>query len=157
MRGPDYYTAEVIESLCEVYMADICKAQGGKRGQKIRTVFPGNRPSAVGDGMSEFLVIRPSRSLGDHGAYQNASIYIDMYIRNKENGMQNTLRLKELTKAVLAKFKDGPITSGEDGRWKVGRPRVVFSGDDNRGFNVQMVRCTLFVNTTDRFGGEAKE
>lgn len=155
MTGPSYYIGDVLNSLCNEHFADICKAQKDKRGKKIATTFPGNRPSAVGDGMTEFLVIKQSKAQGEHGAYQIASIYIQIFVKNLQNGIQDTKRMVALTKAVLDKFKDGPICSA-DGRWKVSRPVVQFSGDDTLGFNGQLIRCTLFINTTDRFGGEVK-
>lgn len=144
-KNDRYYIKDILQGLEERF-SDVCEAQENESGEQISTVYTNGRPSAT-DNHTEFLVISLSRSVYSHGPYQNAAIYIDIYARNGQGGIERTYRLQELLDAVTNKF---PITT-EDERWKATRPKLVIRGDDSLGFSAWRVRARLFVNTTDRY------
>ncbi|MBQ0113671.1 MAG: hypothetical protein KBT03_11115 [Bacteroidales bacterium] len=135
-----HYLGSVLKTLCTETFADVCDF-----------VIAGHRPSAV-DEKKSFLVIRTSSSCYDHGPYQKASLYVDIYVKNLEGGIENTTKLQELLDVVDEKF---PIIHKEENesswRWQATRPQLALSGDDSLGFTVWGVRALLLINTTDKF------
>jgi len=141
-----YYVSPILEALSES-LADVCEEQTNEDDELLQTVYTGNRPSAV-ENHTEFLVISISRSVYSHGPYQNAAVYVDMYVRNGQGGIEKTWRLQELCDEICGRF---PFKSEENERWSVKDPKLVLSGDDQLGFTAWRLRGTLFVNTTDRY------
>lgn len=141
-----HYISEVLEELCTRVFADVCREQRDGSGSIIQSVFAGHRPSA-NKRLKEFLVVRTSSSIGEHNVYQQASLYVEIRVRNLEHGLENTRRLQQLLDAVEEKF---PYMS-EDGRFIIKNPVLVISGDDGLDFTQWTVRSSLQINTTDRF------
>lgn len=143
-----YYVKDILEELSERF-EDVVEPQFHDDGEPIRVVYTNGRPSADED-HTEFLVISISRSVYSHGPYQNAAIYFDIYVRNGQGGIERTWRLQEISDAICERF---PIRSTfEEGRWScVGWPKLVIQGDDQLGFTAWRLRCSLIVNTTDRY------
>ena len=150
MKEVKHYVALVLSELCTKNFKDVCKKRRDAKGKYLPNVFAGNRPSA-GPELDEFLVIRTSSNFGDHNVYQQASVYVQIYVRNLENGLQNIMRLQELEDKVIEKF---PIITE---RYVVKNPALQLSGDDELGFSVWLVRANLQINTTDRFVWPDKE
>lgn len=130
-----HYIFDVLKWACTDVFADVCDC-----------VVAGHRPSAV-EQHDEFVVIRTSSIIGEHNVYQQASIYIQIYVKNLEGGYENTDRLQELLNKVDEKF---PIMS-EDKRISMKNPVLQISGDDSLGYSVWLVRASLQFNTTDKF------
>lgn len=150
MKEVRHYVAQVLCDLCTKEFSDICRKRRSKEGGYIPNVFAGGRPSA-GPELDEFLVIRTSSNIGDHWVYQQASLYVQIYVRNLENGLRNIMRLQELEDNVIGKF---PIVTK---RYSVKNPSLQIGGDDELGFSVWLVRANLQFNTTDRFALPEKE
>lgn len=149
-RNERYFVRDILETVVTA-MSDVCEPQEDRSGDAMLSVYPGTRPSAT-DNHTEFLVVSLSRSVYSHGPYQNAAVYIDIFVRNGQGGIERTWRLQELCDKVTAKF---PFVKEDEesgiARWTVTRPKLVLDGDDSLGFHVWRIRARLFVNTTDRY------
>ena len=146
MTNERHYIYGILKELCTCVFADVCERRKNRKGIVAQNVFAGHRPSAI-EGMSEFLVIRTSPSIGEHGVYQQASLYVEIRVKNLEHGLENTKRLQELLDKVDGKF---PYTS-PDKRFSIKNPRLTIAGDDGLEFTAWLVRASLQINTTDRF------
>ena len=147
-KRQQYYIAYVLKQVYQD-LQGICKPQREQNKKPLETVYVGHRPSAT-DNHSEFLVASLSKSVYSHGPYQNAAFYLDIVVKNKQGGIENTTRLQELLDEVNRKF---PIKCKEDEiRWIIKNPQLVISGDDQLGFTVWRLRGSLFINTVDRYG-----
>ena len=138
--GPRHYVAPILKELCTNTFKGIAKM-----------ICAGNRPSA-GKEKDDFIVVRTSSRIGEHKAFQQMSLYVEIYVRNVQGGFPNMNRLQQLEEKVVAKFpmvyRDKP---NGPWRWKATDPMLQISGDDQLGFSVWLVRASLQVNTTDRF------
>lgn len=140
MTGPKYFIAEIL--------SELCKELKGIAG----AVMAGNRPSA-GREKDTFIVVRTSSNIGDHWVYQQMSIYVQVFVRNLQNGLPDIVKLQKLTDEVSRHF---PYTSMDKDRpnvwkWKANTPTLQITGDDNLGFSAWLLRSSAQVNTTDRF------
>ena len=141
MKGPKYYVADI---LMDVSMNEM-------KGM-AQLICAGNRPSA-GKEKDDFIVVRTSSNVGDHWAWQQMSLYIEIYVRNLQNGLPNIPKLQKIQNKVLEKFpivrmdKQYPLVW----RWKASHPTFQISGDDQLGFSVWLLRSSLQINTTDRY------
>lgn len=149
-RNEKYYVSDIKETIVNA-LSDVCEAQTDRSGDPMLSVYPGSRPSAT-DNHTEFLVVSLSRSVYSHGPYQNAAVYIDIFVRNGQGGIERTWRLQEICDELTSRFPFRRIDE-ESGltRWTVTRPKLVLAGDDSLGFHVWRIRARLFVNTTDRY------
>lgn len=130
-----HYISDILKWTCMDVFADICDM-----------VVAGHRPSSE-EQHGEFLVVRTSSTIGEHNVYQQASLYVQIYVKNLEGGYENTVRLQELLDKVDEKFpKMSP-----DKRFAIKNPVLQISGDDQLGYSVWLVRASLQINTTDKF------
>lgn len=121
-------------------------------------VCVGNRPSAQHE-RDTFIVIRTGSRIGEHGPWQQMALYVEIYVRNLQNGLPNIARLQELEEQVMEKFpfvmKDR--RTPDVWRWEMTNPLLTISGDDQLGFSAWLVRASLKVNTTDRFAATQQQ
>lgn len=150
-KAEKYYAASVLEELSGI-LGGICEEQRSPDGRPIGTVYT-SRPSAVPN-HKEFIVVSLSKSMYSHGPYQNAAVYMDIYVKNGQGGIARVNRLQQLTDSITelgsvvrSRYpEDAPVK-----RWYITKPKMVLEGDDNLGFSVWRVRWKLFVNTTDKY------
>lgn len=119
-----------------------------------QAVYVGNRPSA-GKERDTFIVLRTSGRVGEHNVYQQLGLYVEIYVRNMQNGIPNLRKLQEIEDKVLEKF---PLTyetpdylKTSKWRWRATNPLLQITGDDQLGFTAWLVRASLQINTSDRF------
>lgn len=149
-KNEKYYVKDIEETLVTA-LSDVCEPQTDRNGDAMLSVYPGTRPSAT-DNHTEFIVVSLSRSVYSHGPYQNAAVYIDIYVRNAQGGTEKSWRLQELYDEVTSRFPFKKVDEATGiARWTATRPKCVLVGDDSLGFHAWRVRARLFVNTTDRY------
>ena len=140
MTEPTYIIAEMMKELCT-------ELKGIAEG-----IMAGNRPSA-GKEKDSFIVVRTSSNIGDHWAYQQMSVYVQIFVRNLQGGLPDYVKLERLSKKVIEHF---PYVSYDKKhtniwKWKASTPTLQITGDDNLGFSAWLLRSSAQVNTTDRF------
>ena len=142
-----FYIAEILGKLCTDVVPSAFPDEADREYSELRkNIYAGHRPSAKSR-IREFIVVKTSANIGDHYVYQQASVYLDVHVRNLENGLENTMRLQRLIDCITKIF---PYVS-DDGRWVVKNPSLFLRGDDGLEFSVWRIRASLQVNTTDRF------
>lgn len=110
-------------------------------------VFIDNRPTAIPEQMSDFIVISLPVGLQNQGVLQDGKLEIEIVVRlRKSNAQPNLPRLQAMTDIITAMF---PMKSS-DGRWCATRPTIALRGNDNAGFSIWNIRADIVVNTTDR-------
>ncbi len=147
-----YYVKDILEELCGL-VEDVCEPQRDRAGDPLDTVYTNGRPSQT-DNHSEFIVVSLSRSVYSHGTHQNAAVYMDIYVKNAQGGIEKTWRLQEICDELTERFPYYRSKYPEDSkekRWSMRSPKLVLSGDDQLGFTAWRLRWSLSVNTTDRF------
>lgn len=93
---------EVLQSLYEL-TADITPNR-----------FITTRPNAVGEQMQDFLVIRLPQPIRDEGdTYQSTTGQIIPFVKDIQNGMENTFRLEQMQSSVMGLF---PIVENDTRR-----------------------------------------
>lgn len=134
---------KILLYIAENVLSDVCEA-----------VFVGSRPSAVPPNQ-QFLVVRASKNEDDQNVSIKRTLYIDVYVRDRQGGRERTDVLDDLTDKIIDKF---PIISEDGKKWNAYRPQHVISGDDQLGFHAWGIMAELHINTTEKFGlGEPEE
>lgn len=135
------------------YVKDVLAVLYEKFEDVFDTIYLGHRPSAVSPQQREFLVISTGSSIYSHGPFQNASIHFEIFVKNRQGGIEATDRLQEYLDEIDARIpfdyyeKEGDANP----RFKIVNPQLAIRGDDNLGFTIWVVRARLLVNTTDRY------
>lgn len=103
-------------------------------------VFVSTRPSAIGDKIDEYAVVRISNGERDRGdTYNTARMFISLFVRDKPGELENTLRLKELKNSLMELF---PVIRD---RFTADRPVVIGVGGDS-GFHYRTIQVSITLN-----------
>lgn len=127
-----YYISEVLEYMCDLLMMVSDK------------VFSEHRPSAT-EQMSDFIVVSIPNTIDDQNAYQKGYLRIELYVRDKQSGIANTVRLQEMLNGLSELY---PIVTN---RFSITSPQLVLKGADTLGFTVWNIQSKLLINTTDSY------
>lgn len=128
-----HYVSEVLKDIC------------GRFSDVTEKVFPEHRPSALSKQTDNMIVVSLPVVIDDQNAWQKTTLRIEIFARNRSNGISPTGELEQILNAVLEKF---PIVSE---RYSVTNPNIVLKGDDGLGFTVWNIQAKLLVNTTDSY------
>lgn len=119
---------EVLQSLYEL-TADITPNR-----------FITTRPNASGEQMPEFMLIRISQPIYDRGdTYQTTRGQFSIFVRDTQNGLENTLRLEQLQAEVMALF---PIVAE---RYHAKHPILLAGGSDGAGFHSLTIQFSITI------------
>lgn len=120
---------EVLQSLYEL-TADITPNR-----------FITTRPNAVGEQMQDFLVIRLPQPIRDEGdTYQSTTGQIIPFVKDIQNGMENTFRLEQMQSSVMGLF---PIV---EKRYSAIDPLLLPGGSDGAGFHSLIIQFSITPN-----------
>lgn len=129
MNAIVYPRMEVLQSLYEL-TADITPNR-----------FITTRPNAVGEQMEEFLLIRLSQPMRDRGdTYQSTTGQIIPFVKDIQNGMENTFRLEQMQSSVMGLF---PIV---EKRYSAIDPILLPGGSDGAGFHSLIIQFSITPN-----------
>lgn len=88
--------------------------------------------------LSEFAIIRVARLIYDKHAYKTTTAFIDVYVRLKDSGVENTPRVSELSNKVVSLF---PFS---DEYFSIIAPEMTY-GDLEGEFSRIMIRMELII------------
>lgn len=124
-----YPRMEVLQSLHEL-TADITPNR-----------FITTRPTAVGEQMDEFMLIRlPQRITEPGDTYQLTTGQIAVFARDVQGGLENSLMLELMQDAVCALF---PIRSD---LYLATRPILLPGGSDGAGFHSLIIQFSIRIH-----------
>lgn len=135
MHTLKFHTAAILKDMKE-RLSEVCP-----------NVFVGGRPTSTKEEMKEFLVVSMPYSVRDKGAWQNTYFRVEIYVKDKSQGVQNIARLDALSNKLVSLF---PMV-GLKGRYKASKPFLNLTGRDGLGFTVWNLQNTLLVNTSDSY------
>ena len=67
-------------------------------------IYTTSRPTAIKDGMSEFIIISIPTTIADQTAFQESFLRIEIFVREKGGGVDPINRLDELQSSVMNLF-----------------------------------------------------
>ena len=99
-----------------------------------------NRPKAVSDSISDFVVVKVSGGITDKAAFGSARVAIHLFARDVKE-MKNAKKLSVMQKKLL----DFPL-------WLEpllidGHPRIVGDTADDFGFHVRIINFKVFIKS----------
>lgn len=106
----------------------------------LAITYTSNRPSSIPDTVKEFIVIDLPGSILDETAYQDATLRIDIFKRDKSGSIEDVNGLDLLTKSVMGLF---PIVNGI---LRATKPKIVAGGSDGYGFHYIIIYAKLLTN-----------
>lgn len=92
----------------------------------------------MADKLSEFAIIRVARLIYDKHAYKTTTAFIDVFVRLKDSGVENTPRVCELSNKVVSLF---PFS---DEYFSIITPEMTF-GDLEGEFSRIMIKTELII------------
>lgn len=102
--------------------------------------FISTRPNAVGERMKEFLLIRLPQNIYDRGdTYQTTHGQIAIFVRDLQNGLENTLRLEQILSQILDLFP--LVTDIFHGK----QPTLLYGGSDGAGFHSLIIQFNIII------------
>lgn len=102
--------------------------------------FISTRPPAVGEQMTDFLLIRLPQTIYDRGdTYQSTKGQFALFARDIGEGLENSLALDELQKAVLDLF---PIVTDS---YHAKTPILLPGGTDGAGFHSIIIQFNITI------------
>ena len=103
--------------------------------------FISTRPSAVGEQMNEFLLIRlPQRITQPGDTYQLTTGQIAVFARDIQGGLENSFMLELMQDAVCSLF---PIRSD---LYLATRPMLLNGGSDGAGFHSLIIQFNIRIH-----------
>lgn len=102
--------------------------------------FVTDRPAAEKKAMKDFVVVRLPQMLDKGDTYQESYCQINVFARDRANGIENTIRLDEMQMAVMDKF---PIVTD---LFSSTSPRIISDGEDGIGFHYLIIQAKLTIN-----------
>lgn len=129
----------------KLYIADVLKESCNALKVVCKDVVPSKRPTASNDDLKEFIVVSFNGRWVYNKAYQQTNMTIEVFVRNKSKGVENTSRLQSLCNTIFEMF---PIVRE---RFELLSPNILLRGDDGLGFSVWNIQCECIVNTTDNY------
>lgn len=108
-------------------------------------VYPGHRPEALQDRVDDFIVVSLPNGLDDKSVFQRGVVRIEIFCRNRANGIEDVVRLQDMLFAICREF---PMCFE---RFSLTDPKLMVKGHDGIGFSVWNVQCRIMVNTTDSY------
>lgn len=102
--------------------------------------FVTDRPTAEQKAMKDFVVVRMPRMSDKGDTYQESYCQINVFARDRANGIENTVRLDEMQMAVLDKF---PMVTD---LFSATSPRIISDGEDGIGFHYLIIQAKLTIN-----------
>lgn len=118
---------------------DILKKLTEIFGDVSRNVFVTSRPSASEDTMKDFIVVSLPIGIYDRHAYQDTYCRIEVFVRNRKNGMEATDALDTMQQAVIDKF---PLSNE---LFSATTPRLLPGGDDGLGFHCLIIQAKMTI------------
>lgn len=113
-------------------------------------LYFGKRPSTTKEQLPSFVLVTSPVRWSDKGAYQETTIRVNCFVRERANGILPLDKVAELTNAMMAKF---PTTLEQ--RFKFGSPIQIHNCvGDGLGFAYSTTHIPLMVLTFDRFKSE---
>lgn len=104
-------------------------------------VFVTSRPPATQESMTKFVVVRLPQAIQDRGAtYQDTYCQINVFAKDRANGLERTDVLEAMQTAVLEKF---PIVTE---LFSAISPRLLPGGSDGLGFHSVIIQAKLIIN-----------
>lgn len=104
----------------------------------VTPIFISNHPRSMADQLSEFAIIRVARLIYDKHAYKTTTAFIDVFVRLKDSGVENTPRVCELSNKVVSLF---PFS---DEYFSIITPEMTF-GDLEGEFSRIMIKTELII------------
>lgn len=104
-------------------------------------VFVTDRSIAEQKGMKDFVIVRLPQAIQDKGStYQDTYCQINVFARDRANGLENTVRLDEMQMGVFEKF---PIVTD---LFSAVSPRLLPGGNNGLGFHSIIIQARLIIN-----------
>lgn len=107
-------------------------------------VYTGNRPQAITEQVSDFVIVSISNRLssttygGGYGVVPSMC-NIEIFVKLKKSGAENIDKLNTMLNSLLSNF---PYS---DSTLQLARPTVMLRGNDGLGFSAVLVRAELLV------------
>lgn len=102
-----------------------------------------NRPRAITDKLSAFVVVRVSNSIIDTGGYGRCTVDISLFARD-ENEEKNWKKLSVMFQSLVEDFP----TSYEDTLLFEGKPTVFADVADDFGFHARIVQVKTIIKAS---------
>lgn len=104
-----------------------------------RNVFVTSRPSGTEESMKDFVVVSLPIGIYDRHAYQDTYCRIEVFARNRKNGMEATDILDTMQQAVIDKF---PLSNK---LFSATTPRLLPGGNDGLGFHCLIIQAKMTI------------
>lgn len=104
-----------------------------------RNVFVTSRPSTSENTMKDFIVVSLPIGIYDRHAYQDTYCRIEVFVRNRKNGMEATDALDTMLQSVIDKF---PLSND---LFSATTPRLLPGGDDGLGFHSLIIQAKVII------------
>ena len=127
MGRTKFHRKDILKSLTEIF-SDVS-----------RNVFVTNRPESVEDEMKNFIVVSIPSTIYERRAYQDTYCRIEVFARNRKNGMEATDVLDTMQQAVIDKF---PLSNK---LFSAISPRLLPGGNDGLGFHCVIIQAKMTI------------
>jgi len=109
-----------------------------KLSEIVDNVYVNKHPLSITERLKEFAMVRVARIIHNYGAYKQTTGYVDLYVRLRDSGVENSTEIHELTNKVMTLF---PYS---DDCFSIISPSLTF-GDIEGEFTRIMIRLDLII------------
>lgn len=103
----------------------------------ISKVYTSSRPSSVKEPLNDFIVVDLTGTMKDWNAYQDATLRIDLFKKEKQDGLEDVNGLETMKNSVFSLF---PIVTE---KFTAISPRLVAGGSDDKGYHYLMIFANI--------------
>ena len=108
-------------------------------GEVCEKVYTTKRPSAIPNAMNQFLVVSIPARIADQTAYRETFLRVDVFMREKQGGIEPVMDLEELQESILERF---PVNNETMIAYN---PKLIGSGHDGIAFYYLRLQMNLLI------------